>query len=96
METLEEYDEAELLVLLEARMKEALLEGKTELNITDMGISPEKYDLYSLLYFSPYLSNGIDFMPYYSLNTNCYTNIKWKMLCRWRKQKHISVRLRRK
>ena len=71
----EEYDETELLFQVEEKVKTAILEGKTKVDITSMEIRVDKYQLYKLRYFSPYLSNGIDMELLRNPVTNCYTNI---------------------
>ena len=70
------YTEAELYQELENRIKEALLTGKTSIDIDDLQIDRSLYNINSLIYFSPYLSNGIDIACYYSLSVNQYTMIK--------------------
>lgn len=72
------YDgtETELLFELEGRLKEALLEGEPEVNVSDLGIDCSRYKIYRAVYFSPYLSNGIDLGCYYNRLTNTYTRIE--------------------
>ena len=62
----EQYNEAELFFLLEQKVKEALLEEKTELDIRDMRIRTNPYQIPYLTNFSPYFSNGIHLVFYYS------------------------------
>ena len=62
----EQYNEAELFFLLEQKVKEALLEEKTELDIRDMRIRTNPYQILYLTNFSPYFSNGIHLVFYYS------------------------------
>ena len=68
--------ETELFLELEGKMKNALLEGEPELNVTDMNIDAADYKIYRLVYFSPYLSNGIDLDCYYNPLTNTYTSVE--------------------
>ena len=68
--------ETELFLELEGKMKTALLEGEPELNVTDMNIDAADYKIYRLVYFSPYLSNGIDLDCYYNPLTNTYTRVE--------------------
>jgi len=56
----EEYDETELFFTLEEKIKEALLAGESSIDIADMKIEPGKYQIGQLVYFSPYLCEGID------------------------------------
>ncbi len=63
----EQYNnEAELFFLLEQKVKEAVLSGKTELNITGLHIPINTYQVAYLGCFSPYFSNGIELQFYYS------------------------------
>lgn len=50
---------------VEERIKEALLAGESQVSVTDLQI-PLEEELYNVLYYSPYLSNGIDASFYYS------------------------------
>ena len=70
------YTEAELYQELENRVKAALLAGKTSVDIDDLQIDRSLYNINSLIYYSPYLRNGIDIACYYSLPGNQYTMIK--------------------
>lgn len=70
----ENYDETELFFELEGRIKNALLSGETYVDISDMNIDRNAYALYTLRYYSPYLSNGIDITCYYNMS-NIYTRI---------------------
>lgn len=55
-----DYDETELFFELEARVKNALLAGETRVDISELYIDPKKFGGYSMVYFSPYFSNGIE------------------------------------
>ena len=48
--------------------------GETQVSVVDLQI-PVEANLNSLLFYSPYLSNGIDASFYYS-PSECYTRIR--------------------
>lgn len=64
--------EAELYEFLEAEVKEALLEGKTEVDVSKYGIDSKTYKLYALSYFSPYLGMNMKINAYYSTQNYNY------------------------
>lgn len=64
--------EAELYELLEAEVKEALLAGETEVDISGYEIDINEYKMYALPYFSPYLGMNMDITAYYSDQTAQY------------------------
>lgn len=68
------YDEVALLFDLEAKVKEGLLAGKTEMNLTDMGIEQAKYEISRLINFSPYFCKGINLTFYYD-TSGIYTHV---------------------
>lgn len=62
----EEYEEEELLFLVEDRVKKALLAGKAQVDIRDLHIDKNKYRMQYLQFFSPYFSNGIELTTLYA------------------------------
>ncbi len=64
----EEYEEEELLFLLEDKVKTALLAGETQVNIRDLHVDRNKYRIQYLQFFSPYFSNGIELASLYAGN----------------------------
>lgn len=56
----EDYDETQLFFELEERIKAGLLAGESKIDITDMRIDNNKYDLMTMRYYSPYFCSGID------------------------------------
>lgn len=70
--------ETELYFTLEERLKEALLNGQTSISLSDLQISAQEYSLHSVLYFSPYLSNGIDVSFLYSTSDYNYVRAEIK------------------
>lgn len=62
----ENLTEEEILFECEKRVKEGILAGKTEIDLTDLQNSDGTFPIgyYDLLYFSPYISNGIDYRVY--------------------------------
>lgn len=68
-----ETSQEEIFTTVEERVKEALLAGETQVNVLDLQI-PSEENLYNVLYYSPYFSNGIDASFYYSPG-GCYTRI---------------------
>lgn len=69
-------NEAELYAILENKVKEALLAGKTEVDVAQYGIDTQKYKLYALSYYSPYLGMNMTISAYYSQQTNQYVYLK--------------------
>ena len=69
------YGEAQLYQELEDRVKTALLSGKKSVDISDLQINKTN-PIGRLAYFSPYLSNGINVMCYYSTANNQYVSIE--------------------
>ena len=67
-------DQNDIFMQLEERLKEALLNGDTEVSVNDMQISSEN-NLNQLRYYSPYLSNGINATFYYSSSSGFYTRV---------------------
>lgn len=76
IEAFEEYDEIQLFFNLEQRIKSALLSGEPGIDIQDMAIDSNRYRIYMLPYFSPYLCNGIDAEFRYAPSLNVYTYIE--------------------
>lgn len=73
----EEYDETELFFALEEKIKEALLAGETSIDLTDMRIEAGKYQISQLVFFSPYLCDGIGAEFWYN-SAGAYSEIKMK------------------
>lgn len=71
-----EYDETQLLFELEEKVKEGLLSGESRIDIEDMRIDSKKYDAEQLVYFSPYLSNGISAVFYFDPSSGAYMYIE--------------------
>lgn len=69
-----QYEETELLLILEEQVKNALMKGETELDLMNLQIYTDDYDLYKLIYFSPYLSNGID-LQFWSYSNGLYAKV---------------------
>ncbi len=55
-------DETELYLELEGLLKEALLNGQQYVDLQEMQISQQECSPFEILYFSPYLSNGINLL----------------------------------
>lgn len=73
------YSETDLLFELERRVKAALLNGETEVEISDLAIDRSEYPFFKLMCFSPYFSNGIEISRGYSDKTH-YTKILIKTM----------------
>lgn len=69
--------DTELYQQLEERIREALLAGEPDVSVSDMGINRARYSIYRMVYYSPYLSGGIDIGCYYSPSTNKFTRIEF-------------------
>lgn len=69
--------DTELYQQLEERIREALLAGEPDVIVSDLGINRAKYSIYRMVYYSPYLSGGIDIGCYYSPSTNKFTRIEF-------------------
>ena len=70
----QESSKEEIYTIVEMRLKEALITGESKVDISDMRI-PKTETLYTLLYYSPYFSNGIDAEFYYS-SSGYYVYVK--------------------
>lgn len=66
-------DQNDTYAQVEERVKEALLAGDSQVSVYDMQI-PSDDNLYTVLYYSPYLSNGINASFYYG-SQGYYTRI---------------------
>lgn len=73
-EQAQSFSQKKIYAEVEERIKQALLTGETQVSVVDLQI-PVEANLNSLLFYSPYLSNGIDASFYYSLS-ECYTRIR--------------------
>ena len=70
--------EAELYQLLESDVKDALLSGETQVNVSQYGIDLS-YKLYALAYYSPYLGMDMNIRAYYSGNQYVYLALENNM-----------------
>ena len=73
-EQAQSFSQKKIYAEVEERIKQALLTGETQVSVVDLQI-PVEANLNSLLFYSPYLSNGIDASFYYS-PSECYTRIR--------------------
>lgn len=67
--------EAELYQLLESDVKDALLSGETQVNVSQYGIDLS-YKLYALAYYSPYLGMDMNIRAYYSGNQYVFLELE--------------------
>lgn len=54
-----------VLQLIENLIVSAMKPGKFKIDISKYKIDPERINLYTVMYYSPYIANGINITPYY-------------------------------
>ncbi len=71
-----ELSEDEALFLIEERLKEAILNGKNDVDLCDLKLDLKEYEWVAYMKsFSPYISNGISLSIYIDSYTNTYSRI---------------------
>lgn len=71
----EEYSTTEAFLLVEERVKEAILNGEKDAQISDLKLNKDKYHLVELEYYSPYFGNGIRLSLFYGMYSKNYTRV---------------------